>query len=72
MLRDPDGYNTSGKLVWSSGWLPALYQGIEVSAMGNAGPSSEPGPADPRRPPAGTSSNCSPRSNAEHARDPPA
>ena len=36
VLRDPDGYNTSGKLVWSSGWLPALYQGVEVSARGNA------------------------------------
>jgi hypothetical protein len=36
VLRDPDGYNTSGKLVWSSGWLPALYQGVEVSAIGNA------------------------------------
>ena len=30
VLRDPDGYNTSGKLVWSSGWLPALFQGVEV------------------------------------------
>jgi len=36
VLRDPEGYNTSGKLVWSSGWLPALFQGIEVSATGNA------------------------------------
>jgi hypothetical protein len=36
VLRDPDGYNTSGKLVWSSGWLPALFQGVEVSARGNA------------------------------------
>ena len=36
VLRDPEGYNTSGKLVWSSGWLPALFQGVEVSAQGNA------------------------------------
>ena len=36
VLRDPEGYNTSGKLVWSSGWLPALFQGVEVSARGNA------------------------------------
>ncbi len=36
VLRDPDGYNTSGKLVWSSGWLPALFQGVELSARGNA------------------------------------
>src|SRR5262249_2641730 len=34
VLRDPAGYNTSGKLVWSSGWLPALYQGTEFSAVG--------------------------------------
>ena len=34
VLRDPEGYNTSGKLVWSSGWLPALFQGVEVSARG--------------------------------------
>src|SRR5262245_23006226 len=32
VLRDPAGYNTSGKLVWSSGWLPALYQGTEFSS----------------------------------------
>ena len=24
VLRDPRGYNTSGKMVWSSGWLPAV------------------------------------------------
>lgn len=34
VLRDPAGYNTSGKLVWSSGWLPALYGGVEFSAAG--------------------------------------
>jgi hypothetical protein len=34
VLRDPAGYNTSGKLVWSSGWLPALYQGTEFSCVG--------------------------------------
>jgi hypothetical protein len=34
VLRDPAGYNTSGKLVWSSGWLPALYQGTELSSVG--------------------------------------
>ena len=36
VLRDPAGYNTSGKMVWSSGWLPAIYQGTEFSAQGNA------------------------------------
>lgn len=34
VLRDPAGYNTSGKTVWSSGWLPTLYQGTEFSASG--------------------------------------
>jgi hypothetical protein len=34
VLRDPAGYNTSGKLVWSSGWLPAMYQGTEFSSKG--------------------------------------
>ena len=35
VLRDPEGYNTSGKAVWSSGWMPALYQGTEFSSKGN-------------------------------------
>ena len=34
VLRDPAGYNTTGKLVWSAGWLPALYQGTEFSSTG--------------------------------------
>ncbi|MBM4067698.1 MAG: DUF1501 domain-containing protein [Planctomycetes bacterium] len=34
VLRDPAGYNTSGRMVWSSGWLPAVYQGTEFSATG--------------------------------------
>ena len=36
VLRDPEGYSTSGKLVWSSGFLPALYQGVEFSSAGTA------------------------------------
>jgi len=35
VLRDPAGYNTSGKMVWSSGWLPAVYQGTEFSSTGS-------------------------------------
>jgi hypothetical protein len=35
VLRDPAGYNTSGKLVWTSGWLPALFQGTEFSSKGS-------------------------------------
>jgi hypothetical protein len=34
VLRDPAGYNTSGTLTWSSGWLPALYRGTEFSTRG--------------------------------------
>jgi len=34
VLRDPEGYNTSGTLLWQSGWLPALYSGTEFSASG--------------------------------------
>ena len=32
VLRDPAGYNTSGKMVWSNGWLPPVYQGTEFGA----------------------------------------
>jgi hypothetical protein len=35
VLRDPAGYNTSGKVVWSSGFLPTLYQGVEFSSSGS-------------------------------------
>ena len=35
VLRDPEGYNTSGTLTWSSGWLPALYRGTELSSKGS-------------------------------------
>jgi len=34
VLRDPEGYSVSGKILWSSGWLPALYQGVEFSSSG--------------------------------------
>src|SRR5262249_4859338 len=34
VLRDPAGYNTTGKLVWSSGWLSALFQGVEFNSSG--------------------------------------
>ena len=33
-LRDPDGYPTLGKQAWTSGFLPALYQGVEFSSTG--------------------------------------
>ena len=34
VLRDPGGYTTSGKMVWSSGWMPAIYQGTEFNSTG--------------------------------------
>jgi hypothetical protein len=52
VLRDPEGYNTSGTLLWQNGWLPALYRGTEFSAAGapvlNLRPA-VPVPADVRR-----------------------
>jgi hypothetical protein len=54
VLRDPAGYNTSGKLVWSSGWLPALYQGTEFSSQGS--PVLNLQPAQPQ--PVGTRRAC--------------
>lgn len=35
VLRDPEGYNTSGSLTWSAGWLPALFRGTEFSTAGS-------------------------------------
>ena len=35
VLRDPAGYNTSGTLVWSAGWLPSIYSGTEFNAQGS-------------------------------------
>ena len=34
VLRDPDGYNTSGTLLWQNGFMPAVYRGTEVSTRG--------------------------------------
>jgi len=34
VLRDPEGYNTSGTLLWQNGWLPAQHRGTEVSTQG--------------------------------------
>jgi hypothetical protein len=35
VLRDPEGYAVSGNQLWSSGFLPALYQGVEFSSAGS-------------------------------------
>jgi hypothetical protein len=34
VLRDPDGYNTSGTLLWQNAWLPAMHRGTELSSRG--------------------------------------
>jgi len=36
VLRDPRGYNTSGTLTWSSGWMPSLFRGTEFNTQGAA------------------------------------
>lgn len=36
VLRDPRGYNTSGTLTWSSGWMPSLFRGTEFNTQGVA------------------------------------
>jgi hypothetical protein len=36
VLRDPRGYGGNTKRSWTSGWLPALYQGVEFSSSGKA------------------------------------
>ena len=36
VLRDPDGYSTSGGLMSKNGWMPALYGGTEFSSRGSA------------------------------------
>jgi hypothetical protein len=48
VLRDPAGYNTTGKLVWSNGWLPALFQGTEFSATGSPVLNLRPAVAQPK------------------------
>jgi hypothetical protein len=67
VLRDPAGYNTTGKLVWSSGWLPALFQGTEFSSSGTPVLNLKPSVA----PPAGVrddSLNFLAKLNRAHAR----
>ena len=42
VLRDPDGYSTSGSLVWQNGWLPAVHRGTELSTRGEPLPNLSP------------------------------
>jgi hypothetical protein len=70
VLRDPEGYNTSGTLLWQNGWLPALYRGTELSTQGapvlNLNPA-EPVPPAVRR----EDLRLVARLNEEHRRDYP-
>ena len=34
VLRDERAYNTSGTMLWSNGWMPAIYGGTEVATKG--------------------------------------
>jgi uncharacterized protein DUF1501 len=34
VLRDPEGHPSCGKQLWSSGWLPAVFQGVEFGSSG--------------------------------------
>ncbi len=35
VLRDPKGYTIGGKQLWANGYLPALYQGVELNMSGS-------------------------------------
>lgn len=47
VLRDPSGYNTSGTLTWSNGFLPALYRGTEFASEGPPVPNLYPRRSEP-------------------------
>ena len=70
VLRDPEGYSVSGKILWSSGWLPALYQGVEFSSSGT--PVHHLRPTEPLPPGVQREGlNLLAKLNAEHKRDHP-
>ena len=35
VLRDPAGYSQNGRMLWSSGFLPATFQGVEFNSEGS-------------------------------------
>ena len=35
VLRDPEGYTVGGKQLWANGFLPALFQGVELNMSGS-------------------------------------
>lgn len=70
VLRDPEGYPVSGKQLWSNGYLPALYQGVEFSSSGV--PVFNLSPADPLPPGAQkTSLDYLQQLNRKHQREHP-
>jgi hypothetical protein len=70
VLRDPKGYGGNTKRAWSSGWMPALYQGVEFSSKGK--PVHYLSPDEPVPPAAQRQNNrLLARLNAEHLRDYP-
>ena len=65
VLRDPTGYSTGGKLLWSGGWLSPIYQGTEFNTVGS--PVHHIKPSRPLPPGAQRSSlDLLARMNAEH------
>src|SRR5205807_2990068 len=36
VLRDPEGYNNGGTMMWENGWLPAQFRGTEIQSRGTA------------------------------------
>ena len=53
VLRDPEGYNTSGTLLWENGWLARSVPRYGIQFQGGAGPGSQshsahPGGSPPR------------------------
>jgi hypothetical protein len=70
VLRDPEGYPVSGTQLWSSGWLPALYQGVEFNTAGP--PVHNLNPNEPRPPLAQREGlDFLSRLNARHLREHP-
>jgi hypothetical protein len=70
VLRDPEGYSDGGKQFWTSGWLPALFQGVEFSTSGT--PIRNLNPTEPLPPGVGRESlDFLGRLNGLHRRDHP-
>ena len=71
VLRDPSGYSTMGKMLWSSGWLSPIYQGTEFNSVGSPVHHLKPSRPFPRGAQR-SSLDLLARMNAEHKRRRPA